>query len=117
MELGRRPVMLLLLFSRVDPVNPRSSPLTGAVPPQLATLVQVLLAPRPLHVSVAARAPKTKPKFTTNKIKGTRRFLNWDRFAATGRTSDVSIVGWVGGLVFIIGGCDSNEARSFFCGI
>src|SRR5580658_7385113 len=46
------PLMSLVLFCCVEPEKVKASPLTGAVPPQLAAVLQLLFAPPPVQVLV-----------------------------------------------------------------
>src|ERR1017187_9040108 len=75
-ELIRRLTMLLLLPSRVDPENNRSSPLTGAVPPQFPAVPQKESVPPPFQVRRAACIPGTNPKIdrtSNNDVPTARR--------------------------------------------
>src|SRR5215467_4911729 len=63
----------------------RSSPATGAVPPQLAAVVQLLFAPAPFQKRLAACEPLGKPiAETSNKTNAlqlpARPFWEWFSF-------------------------------------
>src|SRR6185312_7134727 len=60
--------MSFVFCSRVEPVNSRSSPGRGAVPPQLAPLLHNPLAPPPLHVDKAASATGAKMRANSRRI-------------------------------------------------
>src|ERR1041385_2848654 len=76
--------MLLLLPSLVVPENIRSSPLTGAVPPQFAALPQKLSLAPPVQVRCAAGISETKAKHEINTSAKTQKgeqnanCLGWD---------------------------------------
>src|SRR6185295_5003789 len=70
-------VMLLLLLNFDAPLgNTRSSPATGAVPPQLPAVPQLLSPPPPVHVRVVAlaNAGHSRNRPARNATTG-RRFI------------------------------------------
>ena len=85
-------VRSLFGVARVVPAKTSASPATGAVPPQLAAVLQLSSPPAPVHVLVAAASPE-HPANTSAKANRPQRAHARARGNARGKEADQTGVG------------------------